>query len=516
MKKMQGKILSIALISALAMSSWPTAEIQAAKKIVPKLSKSKVSLKVGSKKKITVKYGKKAKVKSVKWSVNKKGKKIVSLTKKSKKGMTIKALKKGKATVTAKIKTAAKTYTRKIKVTVTKKKAGSDKKVPKNTPLASAAGTTPPQPVETPAPATTAPAATKMPVSAEEPDVPPSVYGKPGEASGYDKEQSNYTLNIDAAEKVHEISDMLFGIFIEDINFAADGGLYAEMVQNRSFEFTEVAQGDEKHAWSNVGAVKADVRKNDAAGCLNTNNPNYMVLENTSASPAGIANRGFLDGMSVSKDARYKFSVWARGMDGYTGPLHVAVTEGSAVLGSADIPALSSEWKKYELDIVSSKTAYTNVKLQVTIESGKAALDMVSLFPEDTYKNRENGMRKDLAEKLADLNPAFLRFPGGCVTEGKTLDIAYDWKASVGVDENREPLEFNGTYGDVAARKQCRNHWSNETLTDDENPSFMSYGLGFYEYFLLAEDIGAIGVPVVNCGISCMIPGNPQSTSGEA
>lgn len=519
MKRKQRNILSIALILAMTMSSLSTAEIQAAKKIMPKLSKSRVSMQAGTKKKITVKYVKKAKVKSVKWTVNKKGKKIVSLTKKSKKGMTIKALKKGKATVTAKMKTATKTYTRQIKVTVTKKKAGAGGKMPNRTPSAGTPGTAPAQPVGSPAispPTSTAPAATKMPVSTEEPDVPPSVYGKPGEASNYSKEQSNYTLNIDAAEKVHEISDMLFGIFIEDINFAADGGLYAEMVQNRSFEFTEVAQGNEKHAWSDVGTVKAAVIENDSAGCLNANNPNYMVLENTSASPAGIANRGFLDGMSVSKDARYTFSVWAKGMDGYTGPMHVALTEGKEILGSADISALSSDWRKYELEIPSSKTSYTNVKLQVTIENGKAALDMVSLFPKDTYQGRKNGMRKDLAEKLADLHPAFLRFPGGCVTEGKTLDIAYDWKASIGVDKNREPLEFNGTYGDVAARKQCRNHWSNETLTNDENPSFMSYGLGFYEYFLLAEDIGAIGVPVVNCGISCMIPGNPQSTSGEA
>lgn len=508
MKRKRGRMLAAALISALVISSLPAADVQAAKKTAPKLSRSKVSLKAGSRKKITVKSVKKVKVKSVKWSVNKKGKKIVRLTKKSKKSMTIKAIKKGKAVVTAKIRTRKKTYTRTVKVTVTKKKAAGTG----GTGVQSSA-----EPVKTPAavPSASAPSATKMPVSPEEPQPAPTVYGNPGETAEYSRERSNHTLDIDAEERLHEISDMLFGVFIEDINFAADGGLYAEMVQNRSFEFTEVAAGNEKHGWNDVGIVSAAVVKNDSSGCLNANNPNYMVMENKSNAPAGIANKGFLDGMSVNRDAKYKFSVWAKGLEGYTGPIHAAITEGSTILAAADIPALTSEWTEYELELTPSKTTYTGVKLQVTIDRGKAAVDMVSLFPEDTYENRENGLRKDLAEKLADLKPAFLRFPGGCVTEGKTLDIAYDWKASVGADKNGEPLKFNGTYGDVAARKQCRNHWSNESLTDDQNPSFMTYGLGFYEYFLLAEDMGAVGVPVVNCGISCMIPGNPQITTGK-
>jgi len=129
----------------------------------------------------------------------------------------------------------------------------------------------------------------------------------------------------------------------------------------------------------------------------------------------------------------------------------------------------------------------------------------VSLFPEDTFKGRENGLRKDLAEKLEALKPSFLRFPGGCVVEGDSLEFAYNWKDSIGTGPDGEPLEFNNTYGDVAARKQGQNIWTDERATNDKNPSYMSYGLGFYEYFQLAEDIGAIGVPVVNCGIRCMI-----------
>lgn len=260
-----------------------------------------------------------------------------------------------------------------------------------------------------------------------------------------------------------------------------------------------------------MGEVTAEVKKTDSTGCLNKNNPSYMFLENLSDSPAGIANKGFLEGMAVKENAKYNFSVWAKGLEGYTGPVHVAVTSGSTILAQGEIRALTASWQKYELELTTSQTVTSNVKLQVTIDKGKAALDMVSLFPQDTFKGRENGMRKDLAEKLEALHPSFLRFPGGCVIEGYNLDAAYDWKSSIGVDKSGEPLKFNGAYGDVAARRQGQNIWTNEAATNDQYPSYMSYGLGFYEYFQLAEDIGAIGVPVINCGISCM----PQAPAGK-
>lgn len=257
----------------------------------------------------------------------------------------------------------------------------------------------------------------------------------------------------------------------------------------------------------------------DEKGGLNKNNPSYLVLENTSNSPAGIANTGFLDGLSVKKDANYHFSVYARGMDGYTGPVHVALVKNDTeILAEGEIPAITDDWKQYELTLTSKETAYAtkgnlNIKLQVTIDKGKAAIDMVSLFPEDTYNGRKNGLRKDLVEKLKELSPKFLRFPGGCIIEGADLSVAYDWKDSIGVGDDGEPLEFNGTYGDVAARKQGQNIWTDERTTNDPYPSFMTYGLGFYEYFLLAEDLGAIGVPVLNCGISCM--GQAPATGAE-
>ena len=344
------------------------------------------------------------------------------------------------------------------------------------------------------------------------------VYGIAGELSAYDTTNTNYALNIDAGSQVHDISELLYGIFIEDINFAADGGLYAEMVQNRSFEFTSLAQGDEKHGWSDVGEITARVETGDKAGALNENNPNYMVLENGSDGSAGIANRGFLDGMAVTESAGYDFSIYARGLDGYTGPIHAAITVDGEVVAESEIPGLTDQWEKYELVLTPSVTAYSGVRLQVTIDRGAAAVDMVSLFPQDTYKGRKNGLRKDLAEKLEELHPAFLRFPGGCVVEGVTLEKAYDWKDSIGVGRDGEPLEFNGVYGDVAARKMGQNIWTDERTTNDANPSYMTYGLGFYEYFLLAEDIGAIGVPVLNCGMGCMAQGSgsgPSLTSEE-
>ncbi len=342
------------------------------------------------------------------------------------------------------------------------------------------------------------------------------VFGTPGKVSLYDDVNSNYSLGIDASVKVHDISDLLYGIFIEDINFAADGGLYAEMIRNRSFEFTSYADGDEKHGWYDVGNINATVVTSNKSGALNDNNPNYMVLENSSASPAGIENIGFLDGISVEKDKKYDFSVYARGMDGYTGPVYVSIVRGNTVIAEGKINSITSEWKKYVLSLTSNATSYSGVRVRVMIDTGRAAIDMVSLFPEDTYKGRENGLRRDLAEKLEALEPKFLRFPGGCVIEGSNLGQAYNWKDSVGADKNGDPYLWNDKYGDVAARTLGINLWTNISLTDDRNPSYMTYGLGFYEYFLLAEDIGAIGVPVVNAGVACIVRGGESAPLASA
>lgn len=325
--------------------------------------------------------------------------------------------------------------------------------------------------------------------------------------SAYSEEEASYELSVDAAEEIHDISELLFGIFFEDINFAADGGLYAEKVVNRSFEFTEIAQNDQLYGWNTVGGAKAEVKVNDTENCLNENNTNYLVLQNEANSPCGIANKGFLDGMSLQAGDTYRFSVYAKGLDGYSGKLYARLCVGNEVVGSGEITAVTENWKKYELVIASSKSANTDVTLQLLIDNGKVAFDMVSLFPTDTFMGRENGMRKDLGFMLKELEPKFLRFPGGCVIEGYDENTAYSWKDSIGVGADGEPLYFNGGYGDVAARKQGTNLWTNLSATDDPYPSFMTYGLGFYEYFQLAEDIGAVGVPVLNCGLFCQMRG---------
>lgn len=319
--------------------------------------------------------------------------------------------------------------------------------------------------------------------------------------SDYDVENANYTLNIDSSDEIKDISDLLYGIFFEDINFAADGGLYAEMVANRSFEFTDLALDDEMYHWSSVGNIDAKISI-DAKDCLNANNKNYLVLNNTSGDLAGVQNMGFLEGMSV-KNENYKFSLYAKALDGYNDKITVRLVSGDNVLDEKTIDSITNEWAKYELDICPNKATSDDVQIQVLINTGSVAIDMVSLFPVDTYKNRDNGMRNDIAIMLEELTPNFLRFPGGCAAEGESEKTLYEWKKSVGADENGEPLLFNGKYGDVAAREQGVNIWTDLNATDDEWPSFMTYGLGFYEYFQFAEDIGAVGVPVLNCGLYC-------------
>ena len=311
-----------------------------------------------------------------------------------------------------------------------------------------------------------------------------------------------YSLNIDAGDEIHDISDLLFGIFFEDINFAADGGIYAEMVVNRSFEYNHIAQDDELYRWRAVNGakLKADYLPNHS---LNENNPHYLIVKNETDAKAGVENLGFLDGMSIENGENYNVSFYAKSKKGYEGNYYVNLAVDGNAVASAVIPATSNDWTKYTATLTPSVTAHANVTLQVLIDNGEAYFDMISLFPENTYNNRVNGLRTDMCEMLAELQPKFLRFPGGCITEGYDDATAYDWKKSVGVDDSGMPLEFNGKYGDVAVREQGINLWTNAELTDDQLPSYMTYGLGFYEYFQLAEDIGAIGVPVISAGHYC-------------
>lgn len=330
------------------------------------------------------------------------------------------------------------------------------------------------------------------------------IRGEINKAIAYDADNADYALSIDAADEVHEISDLLYGIFFEDINFAADGGLYAEKIINRSFEYGELAADDELHGWSKVGSADIEVRKADKEGGLNVNNINYIIITNNSGEKAGVQNKGFLEGMNSVEGEKYDFSFYAKTPEGYDGKITVRLVANGEIAGEAEIDGITAEWTKFEGSFVSSITANSGVFFQVLTEGGKVAFDMISLFPQ-TYKG--HGMRVDLATKLAELEPAFLRFPGGCVIEGWDKETAYNWKDSIGVDENGEPLEFDGKYGDVATRTYGINLWTNVEATEDPLPCYMSYGLGFYEYFQLAEDIGAIGVPVISCGLYCQMRG---------
>ena len=320
----------------------------------------------------------------------------------------------------------------------------------------------------------------------------------------YNEENAKYSLNIDAGDEIHDISDLLFGAFFEDINFAADGGLYAEMVVNRSFEYTEYAEKDNLYRWDVVNGANISVG-NDTAHSLNENNSHYLVLKGNALGKSGVENRGFLDGMSIVAGEKYNISFYAKGE--YSGKIYVNLAVNGQVVGSTSVEAITDEWTKYTAEITANTTAHQGVTLQVLVDDGEVYLDMISLFPEDTYKNRENGLRADMCKLLEEMQPKFLRFPGGCITEGYDEKSAYNWKDSIGTGSNGLPLLFNGKYGDVATRKQGVNLWTNIDMTEDPLPCYMSYGLGFFEYFQLAEDIGAIGVPVLNCGLFCQARG---------
>ena len=287
------------------------------------------------------------------------------------------------------------------------------------------------------------------------------------------------------------VQPTMYGIFFEDINYAADGGLYAELVKNRSFEFPNAFTG-----WDISGKVTL---MDDGPF---ERNPHYVRL-----APAGhsdkhtmIENHGFF-GMGVKGGQEYRFSVWARVPDGGKAKLWIDIVENATMeedqmLGNAGIEVSGKEWKKYTA-IIKPKRTFAKAHLRVWGDN-KVTTDVehVSLFPVDTWKGRENGMRKDLAQALNDIHPGVFRFPGGCIVEGTDLATRYQWKNTVGPVENR-PLNEN------------RWHY---TFTNRYFPDYyQSYGLGFFEFFQLCEDFGSEALPVISCGLSCQFQ-NPDPT----
>ncbi len=281
--------------------------------------------------------------------------------------------------------------------------------------------------------------------------------------------------------KVIDISENLYGLFFEDINFALDGGMYAEKVINRSFEFEDtLAEGGNLHGYTALKGATMEVLSD---GGLNENNPNYARLVATEKN-VGFLNKGFLEGMYFEEGEEYRFSVYIKS-DSYRDKIKISLNDKKGnEYGVGYIENISNQWSKQEVIITATETVEKGNLAFVLENEGEVFIDMVSLFPVNTYKNRENGLRSDMVEMLEELNPSFLRFPGGCVVEGSNLEHAYNWKDTV---------------GDVAERKQNENLW----LGTKNYPYYQSYGVGFYEYFELCEDLGAKAIPIVNCGMSC-------------
>lgn len=287
-----------------------------------------------------------------------------------------------------------------------------------------------------------------------------------------------------------KIQPTMYGIFFEDINFAADGGLYGELLKNRSFEFTP----DHLMGWSAFGQVEL---RNDGPF---DKNPYYVRLKSAGHRDlwTGLQNEGYF-GIGLKKDAEYRFSVWARVPDGKTSKLWIQfvdqyTNEEHQEFTNTDLTIDSREWKKYSVVIKSPRTIdKAELRLYLVDDnrrSGTGCVDLehVSLFPVDTWKGHENGMRRDVAQALYDLHPGIFRFPGGCIIEGTTLDLRYQWKNTVGPVENR-PIN--------------KNRWENTFTYRYYADYFQSYGLGFFEYFQLAEEIGAEPLPVLNVGMAC-------------
>lgn len=290
---------------------------------------------------------------------------------------------------------------------------------------------------------------------------------------------------VNADKPKAEIKPTMWGIFFEDINFAADGGLYAELVKNRSFEFNKPRMGWSIPIISNDSSHFIIVNR----GNLNENNPRFArITLKEGMKPFSITNSGFR-GMGIKQNNRYNFSVMASLPDNGNIRLRVQLIGSKGEnLGETVVTPKGKEWKKYESGFVASGTDL-KASLRIGFEgTGIIDIDMVSLFPGDTWKGRTNGLRADLVKLLADLKPGFLRFPGGCIVEGYDLSVRYQWKKTI---------------GNVEDRKTIINRWNTEfahRLTPDY---YESFGLGFFEYFLLAEDIGAEPLPILNCGMAC-------------
>ncbi len=296
-------------------------------------------------------------------------------------------------------------------------------------------------------------------------------------------------LEVDASAPGIAVPPTMWGVFLEDINFAADGGLYPERVLNRSFEYPNPLEG-----WTVAGSV--EVRTD---GAPFERNPHYVRLSDPGhpAMTSMLQNSGWF-GIGLQKGEEYKFSFWARTLSGKA-QVGVMLCDPSSMrenqnLTYGEIEVKGGKWARYELSIIAPETlpkASLRVFLATDDPSVSVDLEHISLMPSDTFC----GLRRDLAEALADLRPGILRFPGGCIVEGVTTDNRYQWKNTVGPVENRVPN---------------LNRWSYCTFERMFPDYWQSGGLGFYEYFVLAEAIGAEPVPIISCGMACQFQNDPS------
>ncbi|WKL45511.1 alpha-L-arabinofuranosidase C-terminal domain-containing protein [Flavobacterium sp. ZE23DGlu08] len=306
--------------------------------------------------------------------------------------------------------------------------------------------------------------------------------------NGFYANAQKTNLEVNTATTVTKIQPTMYGVFFEDINFAADGGLYAEMIKNRSFEFEAPLMGweqpnSDKHSFNTTSGIATTVKALE-----NKTNPSFCRVLINDAKGFSMINEGFR-GMGIKKDAKYNLSLKAANHNGEIKKIIIQfIDKNKKVLGETSIVPTSNDWKSYTAQFTATQTE-AKAQLKITFEgNGTIDLDMISLFPEDTWMNRKNGMRKDIVQLLHDMKPGFLRFPGGCIVEGRTLAQRYQWKKTV---------------GDVEKRETLINRWNTEFTHKPAPDYFQTFGLGFFEYFQLSEDLGAQPLPILSCGMAC-------------
>ena len=301
------------------------------------------------------------------------------------------------------------------------------------------------------------------------------------------------TIEVNTKKIGAPIQPTMYGMFFEDINYAADGGLYGELVKNRSFEFPQSFMG-----WKVFGNVTL---KDDGPfdRC-----PHYVTLSDPGHRDrrTGLQNEGYF-GIGILKGAEYRFTVWAKSEKNHAQIKVQLIDENSMaesqVITEQKLDVTSNKWQKYEV-MLKSPVTNDDANLRIILV-GRNTVDLehISLFPKNTFKNHENGLRADLAQALADAHPGIFRFPGGCIVEGVDLPTRYQWKNTIGPVENR-PLN--------------QNRWE-YTFEHRYFPDYyQSYGLGFFEYFQLCEDINAEPLPVLNCGMACQFQ-NPNNEAAH-